>query len=221
MNRSYAYLPQSFVPGRGVLPRYQPARRRDLGGRSKQLTTPAGGTNIQSSSRGFGRMETSRRLARPGTSRNRRRSQPSSAVRNRARTGPADGSGTGTTSRSCSKLRPTTLRSAWIQSGTIRSAAGLRSLASALWAGTAELSTRTTELSRKDPAPYGPMAPQASVPPQLSVPAGTFITVRVNQFLSSDRNGQGDPFSASLVQPLVVNGVVVAEPGQTIAGQSG
>jgi hypothetical protein len=63
------------------------------------------------------------------------------------------------------------------------------------------------------------MAPQASVPPQLSVPAGTFITVRVNQFLSSDRNGQGDPFSASLVQPLVVNGVVVAEPGQTIAGR--
>src|SRR3954452_1328266 len=43
------------------------------------------------------------------------------------------------------------------------------------------------------PAPYGPMTPQASVPSQLSVPAGTFITVRVNQFLSSDRNQQGDP----------------------------
>ncbi len=69
------------------------------------------------------------------------------------------------------------------------------------------------------PAPYGPMAQQAAVPPQLSVPAGTFITVRVNQFLSSDQNGQGDPFSASLIQPLVVNGVVVAEPGQTIAGR--
>jgi hypothetical protein len=63
------------------------------------------------------------------------------------------------------------------------------------------------------------MAQQAAVPPQLSVPAGTFITVRANQFLSSDQNGQGDPFSASLVQPLVVNGVVVAEPGQTIAGR--
>ncbi len=68
-------------------------------------------------------------------------------------------------------------------------------------------------------APYGPMAPQAAVPSQLSIPGGTFITVRINQFLSSDRNGQGDPFSASLVQPLVVNGVVVAEPGQTIAGR--
>jgi len=69
------------------------------------------------------------------------------------------------------------------------------------------------------PVPYGPGAPQAAVPPHLSVPAGTFITVRVNQFLSSDQNSQGDPFSASLIQPLVVNGVVVAEPGQTIAGR--
>ncbi|MFL6414171.1 MAG: hypothetical protein ACJ74Y_00655 [Bryobacteraceae bacterium] len=69
------------------------------------------------------------------------------------------------------------------------------------------------------PAPYGPVAPQSAVPPQLSVAPGTFITVRVNQFLSSDRNQQGDPFSASLIQPLVVNGVVVAEPGQTIAGR--
>jgi hypothetical protein len=69
------------------------------------------------------------------------------------------------------------------------------------------------------PAPYGPAAPQAAVPPQLFIPPGTFITVRVNQFLSSDQNKQGDPFSASLVEPLVVNGVVVAEPGQTIAGR--
>jgi len=63
------------------------------------------------------------------------------------------------------------------------------------------------------------MAPQAGVPPQLSIAAGTFITVRVNQLLSSDQNNQGDPFSASLLQPLVVNGVVVAEPGQTVSGR--
>lgn len=67
---------------------------------------------------------------------------------------------------------------------------------------------------------YGPVQqPQAPVPSQLSVPAGTFITVRVNQFLSSDQNQQGDAFSASLIQPLVVNGVVIAEPGQTIGGR--
>ena len=36
--------------------------------------------------------------------------------------------------------------------------------------------------------------------------------------LSSDRNAVGDPFSATLVRPVVVNGVVIAEPGQTIGG---
>jgi hypothetical protein len=56
------------------------------------------------------------------------------------------------------------------------------------------------------------------VPPVLTMPAGTFLTVRVNQLLSSDRNQAGDGFSATLVKPLVVNGVVVAEPGQTLGG---
>jgi len=51
------------------------------------------------------------------------------------------------------------------------------------------------------------------------MPAGTFITVRSNQLISTNRNQPGDAFSATLVQPLVVNGVVVAEPGQTIAGR--
>jgi hypothetical protein len=41
----------------------------------------------------------------------------------------------------------------------------------------------------------------------------------VNQLLSSDKNQVGDAFSTSLVQPIVVNGVVVAEPGQTIGGR--
>jgi hypothetical protein len=63
-----------------------------------------------------------------------------------------------------------------------------------------------------------PPAPQP-VPAQLTIPAGTYITVRVNQLLSSDKNQVGDAFSASLVQPIVVNGVVVAEPGQTVAGR--
>ena len=63
-----------------------------------------------------------------------------------------------------------------------------------------------------------PPAPQP-VPAQLTIPAGTYITVRVNQLLSSDKNQVGDAFSATLVQPLVVNGVVVAEPGETVGGR--
>ena len=62
-------------------------------------------------------------------------------------------------------------------------------------------------------------APPAQVPAQLTIPAGTFMTVRINQVLSSDKNQVGDGFSATLVQPLVVNGIVIAEPGQTIGGR--
>ncbi len=65
----------------------------------------------------------------------------------------------------------------------------------------------------------GPYNQPPPVPAQLSVAPGTFITVRVNQLLSSDRNQPGDGFSATLVEPIVANGVVLAEPGQTIGGR--
>lgn len=57
------------------------------------------------------------------------------------------------------------------------------------------------------------------VPAQLTLRSGAFITVRVNQFLSSDRNQAGDAFTATLAQPLIVDGVVVAEPGETVGGR--
>lgn len=60
--------------------------------------------------------------------------------------------------------------------------------------------------------------PAPAVPAQLTIKSGTYLTVRINQVLSSDHNQAGDAFTASLVQPLVVDGFVVAQPGQTIAG---
>ena len=75
------------------------------------------------------------------------------------------------------------------------------------------------------PPPQGyPQQPQPNyqapppVPASLTMPAGTYLTVRINQMLSSDKNQVGDAFSATLTKPLVVNGVVVAEPGQTVGG---
>jgi hypothetical protein len=62
-----------------------------------------------------------------------------------------------------------------------------------------------------------PASPQP-VPAQLTLPAKTWITIRVDQALSSDRNHAGDNFTATLAQPLVANGVVVAHRGQTLAG---
>jgi len=74
------------------------------------------------------------------------------------------------------------------------------------------------------PNPYGayngPQPPPAPpIPAQLTITPGTYVTVRVNQVLSSEHNQKGDAFAATLVQPVVVNGVVVAEPGETLGGQ--
>ncbi len=57
-----------------------------------------------------------------------------------------------------------------------------------------------------------------AVPETLMVPAGTIVLVRINDFLSSDRNRVGDQFTAELEQPLVVNGWVVARRGQMVTG---
>jgi hypothetical protein len=64
---------------------------------------------------------------------------------------------------------------------------------------------------------YGPS--DYGIPPRLTMKAGTFVTVRVNQPLSSDHNQPGDGFSATLVRPIVVDGVIVAQRGQLIAGR--
>jgi len=53
----------------------------------------------------------------------------------------------------------------------------------------------------------------------LTLKAGSFVTVRVNQFISSDRNQAGDTFTATLAQPLIVDGVVIAERGETVGGR--
>jgi hypothetical protein len=66
-----------------------------------------------------------------------------------------------------------------------------------------------------NPAPAG----NGSIPASLTLPSGAFMTVRINQWLSSDRNKTGDTFYATLVQPLIVGGVVVAPRGASVMGQ--
>jgi hypothetical protein len=56
------------------------------------------------------------------------------------------------------------------------------------------------------------------VPDHITLPAGTFVTVRVDQFLSSDKNKNGDAFSATLARPLVADGLVVSRRGATLGG---
>ena len=70
-------------------------------------------------------------------------------------------------------------------------------------------------------AQEGPPAsrPLAPLPPELMIAPGTYLTIRTNQVLSSDHNQQGDAFSATLVKPVVVDGIVVADRGQVIQGR--
>jgi hypothetical protein len=76
------------------------------------------------------------------------------------------------------------------------------------------------------PQPQG--APQASsqapanpgpLPQSLTLPAGTVIRVRVDDWITSDRNVIGDNFSGSLAEPIVVGGWVVARRGQSETGR--
>lgn len=61
--------------------------------------------------------------------------------------------------------------------------------------------------------------PASVAPSQLVLPAGTFVSIRVNQALSSDNNQPGDTFTATLTQPLIADGFVVARRGQTVGGR--
>jgi len=78
-----------------------------------------------------------------------------------------------------------------------------------------------------DPSQAGPnQAPASSAQPpmpanpgRLIIPAGTWMTIRLNEPLSSDHNQPGDAFTATLAQPLVVNGIVLARRGQTVVGR--
>jgi hypothetical protein len=64
-----------------------------------------------------------------------------------------------------------------------------------------------------------PLQDQIPIPPSLTLPAGTLIQIRINDRLSSDHNQPGDRFSASLEQPLIANGWVVARRGQLLTGR--
>lgn len=59
------------------------------------------------------------------------------------------------------------------------------------------------------------------VPKTVTIPAGTLLSVRVDERLSSDVVQTGDSFRATLDQPLVVDGAVIAERGARVEGRIG
>ena len=59
----------------------------------------------------------------------------------------------------------------------------------------------------------------SGVPAQVTLKPGTFLSMRINQKLADNKNSAGDTFSGTLTQPLVVNGIVAAQRGQTVYGR--
>jgi hypothetical protein len=53
----------------------------------------------------------------------------------------------------------------------------------------------------------------------VTLAAGTLLLVRIGETLSSTRNQAGDTFLATLTQPLVVDGWVIAERGARVEGR--
>jgi len=61
--------------------------------------------------------------------------------------------------------------------------------------------------------------PEPRVPRTVTIPAGSLISVRLDESLSSERNQPGDSFRAVLDQPIAIDGLVVAEKGARIQGR--
>ncbi|MCC6264725.1 MAG: hypothetical protein IT169_14195 [Bryobacterales bacterium] len=53
----------------------------------------------------------------------------------------------------------------------------------------------------------------------VTIPAGTILTIRTIQALSTKSNAAGDAFSGTLDQPLVVDDMVIAERGARVEGK--
>jgi hypothetical protein len=52
-----------------------------------------------------------------------------------------------------------------------------------------------------------------------NVPVGSAFTVILNDPISTETNKEGDLYTASLAEPMVVNGKVVAEKGDLVTGK--
>jgi len=72
------------------------------------------------------------------------------------------------------------------------------------------------QLQQPEPAVSLPAAPPTN---QVTLKAGMVIAVRTGEGLSSNRNSPGDGFTATLDQPVVVDGWVIAEKGSRVEGK--
>jgi hypothetical protein len=73
--------------------------------------------------------------------------------------------------------------------------------------------------SANRPPAAQPPRPAYGLPAQVTLKPGTFVSMRITQGLASNKNAAGDTFSGALTQPVVVDGIVVAQRGQMVYGR--
>jgi hypothetical protein len=69
------------------------------------------------------------------------------------------------------------------------------------------------------PAPTPAPNVEVRVPHVVTLTAGTSLAVRIGETISSARNQPGDSFLATLTQPLVIDGFIIAERGARLEGR--
>jgi hypothetical protein len=69
------------------------------------------------------------------------------------------------------------------------------------------------------PAPAPAPNVEVRVPHVVTLAAGMSLAVRVGETISSSRNQPGDSFLATLTQPLVIDGFIIAERGARVEGR--
>ena len=70
-----------------------------------------------------------------------------------------------------------------------------------------------------EPAPAPEPPPPPPQPRTVTLSAGTLLPVRLGETLTSEKNKEGDAFTATLDKPLVIDGFVVAERGARLEGR--
>ena len=69
------------------------------------------------------------------------------------------------------------------------------------------------------PAPASPAVAVAPVPRTVKIPAGTLLTAVMIDSVGTETNKVGDTFTASLAEPLVINGQTVVAKGTKVGGR--
>lgn len=73
--------------------------------------------------------------------------------------------------------------------------------------------------SEPGPEPSAPVPTPAPQPHVVTLAAGTLVSVRLGETLSTDHNYTGDTFRATLLSPIVQDGFIIADRGSKVLGR--